>query len=430
MTTGEKIYNLRKQARITQEEFADKMEVTRQAVSKWESDTTYPETDKIIKIAELFGVSCDYLLKENQVINDGARGKTLRAFLSMMISFSVAIIGLGLVIALICYFAVRDWYSCLIGLGVLAGLMLAAFILWSVGRYRFLSQCDYSETDKKHLAVWTKAFFYTVIISLFIYLPSVVFVELTGKYITGVGYTEITVSYLRKLTGGEFALSALIYGVAGYCVSAVFDFAHKKVLGKEVNAVKLTDSICVAVCLLAGVAVYSVCLYKSNYAYDNNDYNKIFYGLLLALLTTACLAVIAQSIVHKIFEKTPLSLFILQIACAVLFFVVAIFAYLPLVIPDPFVSDICWYIALALGGLVAVVSVAMIVIASVAAVKKKDFKQIMSIRLSVLTYLIFGGVYIDSVLADVILISIIAAVAVYAVVAAVLHAPFVKPKEN
>lgn len=426
MTTGEKIYNLRKQARITQEEFADKMEVTRQAVSKWESDATYPETDKIIKIAELFGVSCDYLLKENQVINDGARGKTLRAFLSMMISFSVGCIALGLVIALICYFAVPDWYSCLIGLGVLAGLDLAAFILWSVGRYRFLSQCDYSETDKKHLAVWTKAFFYTVIISLFIYLPSVVFVELTGKYITGVGYTEITVSYLRKLTGGEFALSALIYGVAGYCVSAVFDFAHKKVLGKEVDAVKLTDSICVAVCLLAGVAVYSVCLYKSNYAYNNYDYYKIFYGLLLALLTVVCLAVIAQSIVHKIFEKTPLPLFILQIVCAVLFFAVALVAYLSLA-DNGF---LLYYISLALGGLVTTVSVAMIVIASVAAVKKKDYKQIMSIRLSVLTYLIFGGVYIDSVLADVILVNIIAAVVVYAVVAAVLHAPFVKPKEN
>ncbi len=52
MTTGQKIYNLRKEARITQEEFAEKMEVSRQAVSKWESDASYPETDKIIKIAK------------------------------------------------------------------------------------------------------------------------------------------------------------------------------------------------------------------------------------------------------------------------------------------------------------------------------------------------------------------------------------------
>ena len=139
-----------------------------------------------------------------------------------------------------------------------------------------------------------------------------------------------------------------------------------------------------------------------------------------------CLAVIAQSIVHKIFEKTPLPLFILQIVCAVLFFAVALVAYLSLA-DNGF---LLYYISLALGGLVTTVSVAMIVIASVAAVKKKGYKQIMSIRLSVLTYLIFGGVYIDSVLADVILVNIIAAVVVYAVVAAVLHAPFDKPKEN
>lgn len=56
MTTGQKIYELRKSARITQEQFAEKLEVSRQAVSKWESDAAYPETDKIIKIAELFGV--------------------------------------------------------------------------------------------------------------------------------------------------------------------------------------------------------------------------------------------------------------------------------------------------------------------------------------------------------------------------------------
>ena len=44
MTTGEKIYSLRKEARITQEEFAEKLEVSRQAVSKWESDLSYPES--------------------------------------------------------------------------------------------------------------------------------------------------------------------------------------------------------------------------------------------------------------------------------------------------------------------------------------------------------------------------------------------------
>ena len=67
MTTGEKITALRKKTCITQEEFADRLGVTRQAVSKWESGSAYPETDTIIRIAELFGVTCDYLLRENAV---------------------------------------------------------------------------------------------------------------------------------------------------------------------------------------------------------------------------------------------------------------------------------------------------------------------------------------------------------------------------
>ena len=88
MTIGQKIYALRKKALITQEQFADSLGVSRQAVSKWESDAAYPETDKIVKMAELFGVSCDYLLKESVDPDDGALANRRRSLLTMFISFS------------------------------------------------------------------------------------------------------------------------------------------------------------------------------------------------------------------------------------------------------------------------------------------------------------------------------------------------------
>ena len=44
MTTGQKIYECRKNAGLTQEELAEKLGVSRQAVSKWESDAAFPET--------------------------------------------------------------------------------------------------------------------------------------------------------------------------------------------------------------------------------------------------------------------------------------------------------------------------------------------------------------------------------------------------
>ena len=65
MTFGEKLCKLRKENNYTQEQLADILQVSRQSVSKWELDISYPETDKLIEIGELFNCSMDYLLKDN-----------------------------------------------------------------------------------------------------------------------------------------------------------------------------------------------------------------------------------------------------------------------------------------------------------------------------------------------------------------------------
>ena len=66
MTLGEKLSKLRKENNCTQEQLADVLGVSRQAVSKWESNLTYPETDKLICISEMFHCSLDYLLKDTK----------------------------------------------------------------------------------------------------------------------------------------------------------------------------------------------------------------------------------------------------------------------------------------------------------------------------------------------------------------------------
>ncbi len=65
MTLAEKITLLRKQKGWSQEELADRMDISRQSVSKWESGQSVPDLDKIIKISNIFAVSTDYLLKED-----------------------------------------------------------------------------------------------------------------------------------------------------------------------------------------------------------------------------------------------------------------------------------------------------------------------------------------------------------------------------
>lgn len=64
MTFGEKIQKLRKEAGLSQEELACQMGVSRQAISKWECDSGYPETEKIVRMSKIFNVTLDYLLNE------------------------------------------------------------------------------------------------------------------------------------------------------------------------------------------------------------------------------------------------------------------------------------------------------------------------------------------------------------------------------
>lgn len=64
MTLGDKLSKLRKENNYTQEQLADVLGVSRQAISKWESNITYPETEKLIRISKLFNCSLDYLLKD------------------------------------------------------------------------------------------------------------------------------------------------------------------------------------------------------------------------------------------------------------------------------------------------------------------------------------------------------------------------------
>ena len=69
---SDKIYLLRTQARLTQADFAERMEVSRQTVSKWELGAAMPELDKLVAISELFHVSTDYLLKSRKPLEPEA----------------------------------------------------------------------------------------------------------------------------------------------------------------------------------------------------------------------------------------------------------------------------------------------------------------------------------------------------------------------
>ncbi len=65
MIMADKLIALRKDKGWSQEELAEKMDVSRQAVSKWESAQAVPDLEKLLRLCEMYGVTTDYLLKEN-----------------------------------------------------------------------------------------------------------------------------------------------------------------------------------------------------------------------------------------------------------------------------------------------------------------------------------------------------------------------------
>lgn len=72
MILAEKIIDLRKKNGWSQEQLADKLGVSRQSISKWESAQSTPDMKKIVALSELFGVSTDYLLKDGMDDAEGA----------------------------------------------------------------------------------------------------------------------------------------------------------------------------------------------------------------------------------------------------------------------------------------------------------------------------------------------------------------------
>jgi transcriptional regulator with XRE-family HTH domain len=67
MNLSKKIYELRKAHGMSQEQLAEKLNVSRQSISKWESGESSPEIERLIELSDVFDVSTDYLLKSSEV---------------------------------------------------------------------------------------------------------------------------------------------------------------------------------------------------------------------------------------------------------------------------------------------------------------------------------------------------------------------------
>lgn len=103
MSLGQNLQFLRKRDNITQEQLAESMEVSRQSVSKWESDTTYPEMDKLLLLSNLFHCTLDDLIQKDmstQYIEDKCNYDQFMNQYGKRITLGVGLILCGLTLML------------------------------------------------------------------------------------------------------------------------------------------------------------------------------------------------------------------------------------------------------------------------------------------------------------------------------------------
>ena len=147
MTFGENLQFLRKRAGLTQEELAEKMEVSRQSVSKWESNAAYPEMDAILRLCDLFGVGMDTLLRRDvqTALAEDTAGydKHMNAF-SRAIAGGVGLILLGVTVMMFLLIGAQGHEDAvvlpLIGTSILLVCITVAtaiFIVSGMGHDRF-----------------------------------------------------------------------------------------------------------------------------------------------------------------------------------------------------------------------------------------------------------------------------------------------------
>ena len=101
MTLGEKLRNARKQEGLTQEQWSEKLGISRSAVAKWETDNGIPDISNLIALSDEFGLSLDELIKENTAVK-----KKLIADSSAKKWHILIIMYLLAIVAYVTYFAI------------------------------------------------------------------------------------------------------------------------------------------------------------------------------------------------------------------------------------------------------------------------------------------------------------------------------------
>ena len=290
MIFADKLIDLRKKSGWSQEELAEKLNVSRQAVSKWESAQSVPDMSRIIQLSELFGVSTDYLLKDNMELTEQTQ--------EPMPDAQIRTVGLEEANA---FLAVKEENSRRIALGVMLCILSPVALILLSGAQEF-GLLNWSENTAAGIGL--------VILMLMI-LPAIGLFVISGLRISRFEYLEKEpVETLYGVTGmvrerkekfQDVHTRYLITGIMLCVASAIPLFASMIFEDKSfLNVAGIAAVLVLAaigVLLIVRVSIvwgsYQMLLEEEDYSRENkesNQHNGFISGIYWCLITAGYLA--------------------------------------------------------------------------------------------------------------------------------------------
>jgi transcriptional regulator with XRE-family HTH domain len=151
MNIADRIQNLRKTKGISQEELADKIGVSRQAISKWESEQSTPEIDKVIIMSEFFDVTTDYILKgieNSKQTNERILDANVFVIVATVLDF------IGLIVAC------AVWYQEQVPMALVIGLVFMALgcMIFGIGQVNSTRNAEKARRTFWSVNIWLLSF--------------------------------------------------------------------------------------------------------------------------------------------------------------------------------------------------------------------------------------------------------------------------------
>ena len=226
-TIGQFLAALRKANGMTQQELADRLNVSNKAVSRWERDECAPDLSLIPALAEMFGVTCDELLKGERIAAPAERkepkvDKQVKALLNRSISGFKTLIWIALAVAavgLVCMFGISyGFYRPVIGFAVMLLFEICAFALAALAvskardvkaYHELFEMADSAQVAKYNGVLGSLSFwaFFLIVAAVLLALPLVLANPASG-YLNSVMTLE---SYLLYFFTGIVGILLLVY---------------------------------------------------------------------------------------------------------------------------------------------------------------------------------------------------------------------------